>query len=53
MKELHGIPASQGIAIGPVIQFKRQELHIERTTITDTAVEWARFQAAVDQGRQQ
>ena len=53
MNQLHGIPASRGIAIGPLFQFIRQELHIERWAVSDTAPEWQRFGDAVDAARRQ
>ena len=53
MKQLLGIPASRGIAIGPAFQFKRQELHIERCPVSDTAQEWQRFLNAVAVARRQ
>ena len=53
MFELHGIAASRGIAIGPVFQFRRQELRIERCPVADREAEWQRFLAAVDVAREQ
>lgn len=53
MKTLHGIAASRGIAIGPVFQFHRVELNVERQTVTEPAAEWARFRAALKEASAQ
>ncbi|MDX1412751.1 MAG: phosphoenolpyruvate--protein phosphotransferase [Candidatus Promineifilaceae bacterium] len=53
MIQISGIPASRGIAIGPLFQFRRQELTIECCPVSDTALECARFQEAVNIARQQ
>jgi phosphotransferase system enzyme I (PtsI) len=53
MFNLNGIPASRGVAIGPVFQFQRQELRIERWQVADREAEWLRFEnaAAVARGQ--
>ena len=43
MKEITGIPASQGLAIGPAFTFERAELLVECTKIEDPKAEWDRF----------
>ncbi len=53
MKEVSGIAASPGIAIGPVFQFRREELQITSRTVDDPVAEWQRFQEAVAVAREQ
>jgi phosphotransferase system enzyme I (PtsI) len=53
MKQINGIAASRGIAIGPAFQFRRQELRIERCPVADRERERDRFQEAVDVARGQ
>jgi phosphotransferase system enzyme I (PtsI) len=53
MKELRGIAASRGIAIGPAFHFRRAELAVERCTVKDPSAEWARFEAALNTARDQ
>lgn len=53
MKRLRGIAASRGIAIGPVFQYRRADLHFERRRVEDREAEWARFQAALEVAREQ
>ncbi|HEY73803.1 MAG: phosphoenolpyruvate--protein phosphotransferase [Anaerolineaceae bacterium 4572_32.2] len=53
MKTLQGIAASRGIAIGSAFRFQKADLCFERSTIRDPAVEWARFQAALDTASKQ
>ncbi|MCB8966092.1 MAG: phosphoenolpyruvate--protein phosphotransferase [Ardenticatenaceae bacterium] len=45
--ELGGIPASPGIAIGPVALYRPRLPDVEVHTITDTNAEWRRLQTAV------
>lgn len=45
--ELHGLAASPGIAIGPVLQYRPKLPAIPRETGKDSAVEWQRLQTAV------
>jgi phosphoenolpyruvate-protein phosphotransferase len=47
MKKLQGIPASDGIAIGPIFIYQPETLTIERRAITDPAAEVARLDAAI------
>jgi phosphoenolpyruvate-protein phosphotransferase len=51
MKSLQGIPASDGIAVGPVFHFKRIEVEIRTTAADDPAAEWARLEAALSTAR--
>ena len=53
MKILKGIPASSGISIGPAFQFKKGEIHIPRHQVEDPAPEIQRFEAALEQARQE
>jgi len=53
MKEIVGIPASYGIAIGPAFVFGHDELEIGIITIDDPDAEWQRFEAARDESRRQ
>src|SRR5512146_396278 len=48
MKQIHGIPAAPGIAIGPVFHYRPVKLAIDKYTISDTAAEWVRLEAALD-----
>jgi len=52
VKKLRGIAASRGIAIGPVFQYRRADLHFERRRVEDREAEWARFQAALEVARE-
>jgi phosphocarrier protein FPr len=45
--ELVGIPASPGVAIGPVFYYRPQLPEVIKKTITDTAAEWSKLQAAL------
>jgi phosphoenolpyruvate-protein kinase (PTS system EI component) len=47
MKKLQGIPASEGIAIGPIIIYQPETLTVEQRAITDPATEVARLDAAI------
>ena len=53
MRELRGIAASRGIAIGPVFRFRRIDLAFDRFAVEDPAVEWARIEAALKTAREQ
>jgi len=52
MITLCGIPASPGIAIGPVFRFERADLRIEAGSGREPAVEMARAEAALATARQ-
>lgn len=45
---LQGIGASPGIALGPLVQYRRRLLDVEMTNVEDPEAEWVRFQAAID-----
>ncbi|NEP84523.1 MAG: HPr family phosphocarrier protein, partial [Okeania sp. SIO3B3] len=45
--ELIGVPASPGVAIGPVYHYRPQLPEIVRTSVTDVAVEWSGLQVAL------
>ena len=47
MKKLQGIPASDGIAIGPIFIYQPETLTIERRAVTTPAAEVARLDAAI------
>lgn len=51
--KLSGIPASPGLAVGPVFRFERAELTVRESAITPDEVEaeLARFHAALDTAR--
>lgn len=51
MKAFQGIPASDGIAIGPIFYLKRVEVEVKATTVEDPAAEWARLEAALAAAR--
>lgn len=53
MKDLQGIAASQGLAIGPAFIYKRAELLIECFQIEDPKAEWERFLKAQEIARKQ
>jgi phosphotransferase system enzyme I (PtsI) len=53
MKELTGIPASQGLAIGPAFTFERAELLVECNKIEDPKAEWERFLRAKETAKKQ
>lgn len=48
MQTLKGIPASPGIAIGPVYKLEEHELHVERLQTGDTAAEIERLKQALE-----
>ena len=49
---LPGVPASAGYALGPAVLLRVTEPTIERRTISDPAVEWARLQEALTSVRE-
>lgn len=51
MLRLQGISAGSGVAVGPVHQFRKQELRVERTAIMDPELELERLDAALTQAR--
>ncbi len=53
MKELAGIPASRGIGIGPLFQFVRQELIIEKRSNIQPEKELRRLNAAISTAKDQ
>jgi len=53
MKEIAGIPASRGIGIGPVFQFVRQELIIEKRSNVQPEVELKRLNDAISTAKNQ
>jgi phosphoenolpyruvate-protein phosphotransferase len=50
MRTIAGIPASPGIAIGPVFQFAQTDMTFERRQVEDAAAEWSRLEQALNQG---
>jgi phosphoenolpyruvate-protein phosphotransferase len=53
VRTLGGIPASRGIAIGPAFRFRETALRFDRYRVDDPDAEWARFQAATHEAREQ
>lgn len=53
MRELRGVPASDGFAIGPCFRYQPANLHSERRTVQDTSSESNRLTRAVEQARQE
>lgn len=51
MRELQGITASTGIAIGPAYIYRPESLTVERWAVDDPEAEWARFTEAVEQAK--
>jgi len=51
MRQLQGITASTGIAIGPAYIYRPETLTVERWKVDDPAAEWARFTQAVEQAK--
>jgi phosphoenolpyruvate-protein phosphotransferase len=49
MKKLTGLPASSGIALGPVFKYNHQVLHTERSHVEDMSQEFAKLEAALNQ----
>ncbi len=50
---MRGIPASEGIAIGPVLLWGQDEVIIEKKTIDSVEAELEKFEAAVDHSKNQ
>lgn len=50
---LQGVPASGGVAVAPVFQYRPQTWHIERTTVQDIPAEIARLRRALEQARRE
>jgi phosphoenolpyruvate-protein phosphotransferase/dihydroxyacetone kinase phosphotransfer subunit len=50
--ELEGIPASPGIAVGPVFLYESQLPEIKVQKVTDAAAEWSKLEAAIAAARQ-
>jgi phosphotransferase system enzyme I (PtsI) len=48
-KEITGIAASSGIAIAKAFRLENPELTVEKTAVTDTDAETARFEQALAQ----
>lgn len=53
MRTLNGIPASQGVAIGPVFRYEGVEFEVVCRQIEDADAEWARLKAAIATARQE
>jgi len=53
MKEIAGIPASRGIGIGPIFQFVRQELIVEKRSNIQPEVELKRLNDAISTAKDQ
>ncbi len=51
--ELSGIPASPGIAIGPVVQYRPQLPEVKTYTVEDVVEEWTRLETAVAVAKQE
>ncbi|MCG8348124.1 MAG: phosphoenolpyruvate--protein phosphotransferase [Chloroflexales bacterium] len=51
--ELLGIPASPGVAVGPVFLYRPQVPEVVRKTVADGASEWARLQVALGAAHQE
>ncbi len=49
MQRYQGMPASSGVAIGPVWVYHPIELHIEQRRVTDSQGEWQRLERAIQQ----
>jgi len=53
MRTLHGIAASPGIVIGPLVRVRMEAPRPARGMVTDPAAEWARVQVALAQAKTQ
>ena len=51
VRQLQGITASTGIAIGPAYIYRPEVLTVERWTVDDPEAEWARFAEAVERAK--
>jgi len=52
-KFVRGVPASGGIAIGPVFLFKERNLDFVPHQVSDVSVEWSRLENALEKAREQ
>ncbi|HLF29338.1 MAG TPA: phosphoenolpyruvate--protein phosphotransferase [Anaerolineae bacterium] len=52
MRQLQGIPASPGVALGPAFRFERRTLEFPRLTDQPAEAEWTRFETAIAQVRE-
>ncbi len=50
---LRGIPASSGIAVAPVFQYRPLTWHVEHRVVSDVQAEVSRLQGALEQARQE
>jgi len=50
--ELLGIPASSGVAIAPIFQYRPTTVQVEEYIVEDTANEWQRIQTAIQTATQ-
>ncbi|MBE9189806.1 phosphoenolpyruvate--protein phosphotransferase [Gloeocapsopsis crepidinum LEGE 06123] len=50
--ELIGIPASSGVAIAPIFQYRPITVRVEEYIVEDTAIEWQRLQRAIQTATQ-
>ncbi len=53
MQKFVGLPASGGLAIGPVWIYRPTQVAVERRPVADAAAEWARMHTALSQCRTQ
>ncbi len=53
MQKYQGLPASEGIVIGPAWVYRPSHVTIERHKVSDTTAEWERLQTALSQARTQ
>lgn len=53
MQQFKGLPASPGIAIGPIWIYRPTETVVERHTVADPTAEWVRLQVAIAKARTQ
>jgi len=53
MRRYTGLPASAGIAIGPLWIYRPLQVKVGRQTVPDVPAEWARLQAALTMARTQ
>ena len=53
MKRLKGKSVYQSIAVGPILVWKKQEIQITDTKITDVDVEIARVKETIEQAKEQ
>ncbi len=53
MQRYQGLPASDGIAIGPAWVYHPVHVTVERYLVTDPSAEWARLQTALSMARTQ